>query len=216
MHPNYSFLGRVWLPLIENPDIENLYREHYSSVLAFFIHKGFPYEEAEELTQETFLRVYRFKESFQGKGSFRSWLFSIAKNQWKNRIRDFRSQKRDAVVVSLNSPTSLTQPLPEVPPEQPNPLDQMIHAEKREHLQDAISQLPQTSYACVVLRVYQELSYEEIAIVLQVPRETVKSRLYQAQKKLKQILGEFMNVDLSDVDKPTKSGPGERHDKPES
>ena len=65
------------------------------------------------------------------------------------------------------------------------PVHQTIQGEFRELLWKAVSQLPETVYACVVLRIYHELSYQQIGKVLNLNKETVKSRLHQAQKKLK-------------------------------
>ena len=149
--------------------------------------KGFPPEEAEELTQEVFLRVYKYSKDFKGKGSFQAWLNTISVNIWKNRIREMRSLKRDAVVVSLDTPGVEGNRQEGRDPET-KPLDHTIREELRNRLRKAVMQLPEPVYQCVVLRIYHELSYQQIATVLQLNKETVKSRLYQAQGKLKEIL----------------------------
>ena len=76
------------------------------------------------------------------------------------------------------------------------PLDEAIYSQQCDLLRKAVSQLPEKIHTCVVLRVYHELSYKEIASLLQIHYETVKSRLHQAQSSLKQILSKDFNVDI--------------------
>jgi len=180
--------------VIDRKLFKALYNDHFEWVRTFFIHKGFLPEEAEELTQDTFLRVYRFKGDYKGIGSFQGWLHSICLNLWKNRIRDIHSRKRDATVVSLDPAVAEHQRAPEAALKSTNQLNQIINTEQRQLLRKAISQLTEAMYTCVVLRVYHELTYDEIATLLKVPRDTVKSRLYQAQGRLREILGDKMQL----------------------
>src|SRR5688500_12694557 len=82
---------------------EDLYRRYYRPVVAFFARKGFPLEESRDLAQDTFLRVFNKWESFRGESSVETWLFQIAANLYKNRLRTQQTQKRDAQEVSLES-----------------------------------------------------------------------------------------------------------------
>ncbi len=183
--------------MVDKKQFQKLYLEHYPSVKTLFLCKGFSKEDAEELTQDVFLRVYRYRADYLGKGNFRGWLNTICANVWKNRIRELRSLKRDAVVVSLDTPGLESAPSNSQSPKS-EPLDQAIHGEYQELLWKAISQLPKTLYACVVLRVHHELNYQQIGSILKLNRETVKSRLYQAQGKLRTILHEDMHVKFTE------------------
>ena len=183
--------------MVDKIRFRQLYLDHYPGVKTFFLSKGFPPEDAEELTQDVFLRVYKYRGDFRGKGSIHGWLGTISANMWKNRIRELRSLKRDAVVVPLDSPRP-TADLFNEPCGQPLPDEHAIRQEQRQLLRRAVAKLHETVYACVVLRVYHELSYREIARVLQLPYETVKSRLYQAQNKLIEILDEDMGIDFQE------------------
>jgi RNA polymerase sigma-70 factor (ECF subfamily) len=122
-------------------------------------------------------------------------LNTISANIWKNRIRELRSLKRDVPVISLD--TGLSEPDNIHAKTDPkHPLDKTILDQQRQLLRKAVAQLPETVYACVVLRVYHELSYREIATILQIHHKTVKSRIHQAQNSLKLTLGDHMHIDL--------------------
>ena len=180
--------------VIDKARFQKLYDEHHSGVKNYFRYKGFPMEDAEDLTQEVFLSVFKHRANFEGRSSFRGWLNIISANTWKNKIRELHSLKRDALVVSLDTAQVESEHLHEEPNH--HPLQQTIHHQHRELLWQAVSDLPETVHACVVLRVYDELSYQEIATVLQIHYETVKSRLHQAQGKLKQALSKHIHVDF--------------------
>lgn len=182
-------------PLIDNESFRELYLEHYSDVRKYFQNKGFTKEEAEENTQEVFLRVFNNREEFNGKGSVRGWLNTIAINLWKNRIREIHALKREAPVVSLDEAGVEDEVLREKG-HGSEPLENLIDHQHRALLASAIAKLPESTYACVVLRVYQELTYQEIATVLQINYELVKSRMHQAQNTLKAILRNDMNIDI--------------------
>ena len=81
---------------------EDLFNRYYRPVVAFFQHKGFSTEESRDLAQETFLRVYRYRERFRGESSAVTWLFQIAANLYKNQLRSLAAQKRDAEEVPLD------------------------------------------------------------------------------------------------------------------
>lgn len=171
------------------------YIEHYPGIKSYFLGKGFPPEDAEELTQEVFFRVFKFSEDFRDDGAFASWLNVIAANTWKNCIRDMRAQKRQAIEIPLDSPNVVEdQYLGNT--QMKHPIDHTIQKELSRELKEAIKQLPETVYACMVLRIYHELSYNQIAELLGIPYEKVKSRLYQAQTKLKEMLEGKIRVDL--------------------
>ncbi len=178
--------------MIGRARFKKLYLEHHSGVYKYFLRKGFPPEDAEELAQEVFFSVYKYGGDFNSIHKFRAWLNTISANIWKNRIRELHTQKRDAQVVSMDEKLVDTG----VKESNGQPLDQTIERQQRELLREAVSQLPEKIHACVILRVYHELSYKEIAALLQIHYATVKSRLHQAQAILRQILSKDYNIDL--------------------
>ncbi len=193
--PKIATIAAGGPPLIDNESFRELYLEHYSDVRKFFQNKGFSKEEAEEHTQEVFLRVFNYRGDFSGKGSLRGWLNTIAINLWKNRIREIHALKREAPVVSLDD-VGVKEEVFYEKGQGSEPLENIIDHQHRALLASAIAKLPESTYACVVLRVYQELTYQEIATVLQIHYELVKSRMHQAQNTLKAILRNEMNIDI--------------------
>ena len=148
-------------------------------------------EEALDLCQEVFLRVFRTIHRFRGQSSLRTWIYRIAVNQARNRHRFWRRRRRadqvslDAHVASHGdciSDTALT----------PDRL--LAQKELGDRLQRALDHLPFDQRTAVVLREIDGLSYEEIAFSLGVAVGTVKSRLTRARQVLRCELREERNA----------------------
>ncbi|HEX5757834.1 MAG TPA: RNA polymerase sigma factor [Thermoanaerobaculia bacterium] len=165
----------------------DLYQRFYSSIFAYFVRIGFPREDARDLAQETFLRVYRGMERYEGRGDF-AFLKKTAVRVGINAIRDKRTAKRQAVVVPLDelphiaagaeNPAGEPQPTPEA--------DAALHEEtvaRRSWLKQAIAALPPAQRDCLLLRL-GGLKYREVARAMGVPIDTVKSRLHEARRTL--------------------------------
>ncbi len=122
---------------------------------------------AQDLLQETFLLAIRSKAKLADVSSPRAWLFGVARNIAMNTIR------RSPSVVSL--PANLSQDC-----SGPDP--------RIEHMRQAIAKLPIAQQETLELRLTQELSYQEIATVLEIPLGTVRSRLHNAVGRLRQVM----------------------------
>lgn len=171
-----------------------LVKLHYSRIHSSFVRRGFPVEEARDLTQEVFLRVYRGLGSFRRDSQFKTWLFEIADNVYQNEVRRRGTGKRKGKEVSLDSggQGEEGEPAPFEPPAQPpRALDEMLKREQVELLSRAIEELPPKMRACFQLRYDQGRKYEEIAVLMNVSVDTVKAHLHQAKQKLK--------IELSDA-----------------
>lgn len=127
-------------------------------------------EEAEELTQETFVKAYEALPGFRFEYRFFSWLYRIAVNLALN---DLKKQKRFVGSEYLNN----------IPDEKDEK-----NAENKEHMKWAVDQLKDIYKAVIVLKYYQQLSYQEVAFALNIPEKKVRSRLYDARLQLKTIL----------------------------
>lgn len=169
------------------------FQKHARSVQFFFINKGFSQEDAEELCQEVFFRVFKFGEDIRDDQKFSGWLKTITINTWKNKIRDLHAAKREGKEVSLDAPYRGDARTLGIHSES-SALEEIHKEELRALLRQAMKQLSQTVYACVVLRIDYNMSYGDIARVLNISPAKVKSRLYQAQKKLKEILGDKVKL----------------------
>ena len=163
---------------------------YYRPVYRFFSRRGCAPEEARDLTQETFLRVFRGLREVRSAASFDGWLFQIAANTLRKTVRWRRAGKREGelAMASLQDPEGLLGRAAAAEAEQP--LDRVLLAERRARLRAAVAELPLRMRTCLALRVYQGRSYEEIAGAMGLSVETVKAHLYQARKRLATQLAE--------------------------
>lgn len=164
-------------------------------LLRIFARRGFPPEIAEELTQTVALRVFQEVTHLRGNsfGEFAAWINKIADNVRCDYLRQQTTQKRAALTVSLDSGSDdeAMRP-PEIVDASPdaNPLQVVMSKEKQEQLKAAIAKLPRQQRRCVQFRVYQGLSYAEIAVAMNISVEAVKSHLKEGMKKLRDLLRE--------------------------
>src|SRR5215469_3855639 len=138
--------------------------------------------EAEDLVQETCLRALRAMERLRPESNVKSWLFTILRNLWLNELRHRRTAPENNEVDV--DETSANQAVTSFK----DPYTAYVSDLEREQVQHAIRQLPVEFREVILLREYEELSYEEIAAMLQCPAGTVMSRLARARLKLRELL----------------------------
>jgi RNA polymerase sigma-70 factor (ECF subfamily) len=146
-------------------------------------------EEAMDLSQEVFLRVFRTLHRFRGQSSLRTWIFRIVINQARNRQRWWRRRQRSAQV-------SLDEHIREhgevvIGSAALTPDRELSRKELGARLYAALQHLPFDQRTALVLREIEGLSYEEIAFSLGLPVGTVKSRLTRARQALRAELGDL-------------------------
>jgi RNA polymerase sigma-70 factor (ECF subfamily) len=138
----------------------------------------------EDLTQETFLRAYRFINSFRTKEKLSTWLFSIAKNLCIDELR--RMQKGATVPIDAVDPEALVS----AEAAGGNPVSASIRIQEGEILRRAIGRLPDKYRACIVLFYFNELSYEEISSVMKFSLSNTKILLFRGKKMLSELYRE--------------------------
>ena len=147
--------------------------------------------DAEDLTQEVFIKAYLAIKKFRGQCSFQTWLFQIANNVCVDR---FRRTRRERVAYSLDDPVETDEG--EVEREIPDwSWDPQAVAESRElqaRVQKALSGMSEKLRSVIVLHDLEGLRYEEIAEILQIPLGTVKSRLFNARIELRNRLRSYV------------------------
>ena len=143
-------------------------------------------EDALETAQDTFVRAYRGIDGFRAEARFSTWVYGIALNLARNRLRD-RSRKGRDRGVSLELLET------EAPGAAPAAADCPRAAAEQGELEAALAacleHLPETLRGAFALRVFEGLAYEEIADAMECPRGTVKSRLNDARRRLAECLG---------------------------
>jgi len=141
--------------------------------------------EAEELFQQTWLRVVEKIRSFDASRNFDAWLFTLARNLAIDHLRRIRPQSLDEPLAnSWHSETVADR----IPCKDHTPLDHALAAERRTEINDAMARLPMMYREVLTLRFEDEMKIEEIAQVTAVPVSTVKSRLRRSLEQLRYAL----------------------------
>jgi RNA polymerase sigma-70 factor (ECF subfamily) len=141
---------------------------------------------AEDLAQETFLQVWRAAKNYQRKSKFTTWLYRICTNLCLNEIQSLRRKRW--LLFSQNAPESHSVESEILLDESPNPEDLLLARERSRQIADALQTLPENQRIALILRRYDDLSYEEISRVLDCSVSAVESLLVRAKRTLQQNL----------------------------
>ncbi|MEW6712937.1 MAG: RNA polymerase sigma factor [Candidatus Riflebacteria bacterium] len=149
--------------------------------------------DAEDLAQEIFMKIYFSKDTYKPLAKFTTWLFTITRNAC------FQCLKKKGNMVSLNekageSKEELLSMVTDRRSE--NPSETCLEEEKSKIIADAVAKLPETQRMVILLRRFEQLSYEEIAEVLGVTVQSVKSLLFRGRCSLKELLKEYFNENI--------------------
>ncbi|HZM52591.1 MAG TPA: sigma-70 family RNA polymerase sigma factor [Vicinamibacteria bacterium] len=131
-------------------------------------------QDANDMAQEVFLKAYRAIHRFRGDSSFSTWLYRIAVNTCLN----FRSSRRPE---GEELPDSL-------PDKHAGALDAMVEDERASRVREAVSRLPEKQRATLILKIYHELTHEEVAGIVGSSVGTVKANLFHALGNLRKML----------------------------
>ncbi|WP_413558516.1 RNA polymerase sigma factor [Bdellovibrio sp. HCB209] len=153
-----------------------LVKRHQRSVLRLSLRFMKDTDAAEDVTQEAFIKAYEKLNSFEGRASFKSWLFQIAVNTARNKLREFKRDTVDFEDANLA-----------VDAEAENTL---VHTAVADILQKEVDKLPMKQKTALVLRVYEDLSFNEIADIMECPYDTAKANYRHALLKLRQTFEE--------------------------
>ena len=139
--------------------------------------------EAEDLAQETYVRAIGAMERLRPESNVKSWLFTILRNIWLNQLRQRRTAPQiiemdvEGINAGIGTKTA-----------DDDPYALYVSTVERNQVREAIQQLPAEYREIILLREYEELSYQEIATILDCPAGTVMSRLARARAKLRALL----------------------------
>jgi RNA polymerase sigma-70 factor (ECF subfamily) len=130
-------------------------------------------DQAEDIVQEAFIKAYEKLSTFEGRSSFKSWLYQIALNTARNRLRETRRETVDIEDTHLSVP-----PIGETT---------LVHTAISDLLNKEVEKLPFRQRTALVLRVYEDLSFQEISEIMECPYDTAKANYRHALIKLKEV-----------------------------
>ncbi len=200
----------VVLPVCMNPESEtellvrcrrgdagawdDLFSEHYGSAGRFVFQLGpsLSQEDMEEICQETFLAVIKSLDSFQGGSRFQTWLFRIAANKTRDYLERQRAAKRGGgqKTISLQAEDPETGLTADPPSKAPGPDARLLQDEQLTLVRRALDDLGDPCREVIELRYFGDLSYEEIALALQMNPKTVSSRLSKCLRRFEAVARE--------------------------
>ena len=154
--------------------IVQLHRRKVFNVAYKFVGR---HEEAEDLTQDIFLKLFKSLDTFDRRANFQTWLISVSRNLC---IDHYRSVRKERETIDREVDTS--ELAPSAP--EPGPIAALEQRDRVVLLRLALAALPDTLRTAVLLRDLQELSYQEIADRLKLPEGTVKSRINRGRTEL--------------------------------
>ncbi len=169
----------------EQAYVELVYR--FRDRLITFVYGYFKdIEKAEDIVQDTFVKLYTKKDSYKEIAKFSTWIYTIAGNLAKTELRK-RKRRPEYTFTQLGS-NEWEFTLPAAEPETGETVEDHLLMKQ---IYKAIQVLPEQSRIVVILRDMQELAYKEISMIVDVPLGTVKSRINRARLKIQQALEEF-------------------------
>ncbi len=164
-----------------------VYETYFDAIRRFFARKGLSPDDCFDLTQETFLWIYKGLDGYEDRQRFAAWLYRVATTTYLKWLRVSTTAKRTGVVVSRDAmeqpETTLVAP--------GRQLADLLALERQQALLAAVVELPEQMRDCLTLRLCHQLPYREIAVVKKLSIETVKAHLFRARKKLEEKLADY-------------------------
>ena len=156
---------------------EAIVRQHWRKVFNVAYKFVGRHDQAEDLTQEIFLKVFKSLDTFDRRANFQTWLISVSRNLCIDHYRSVRKERE-----TINRDVDTSDIAPAAP--EPGPIAALEQRDRVVLLRQALAALPKTLRTAVLMRDLQELSYHEIAEALRLPEGTVKSRINRGRSEL--------------------------------
>ncbi|MCA9563572.1 MAG: RNA polymerase sigma factor [Myxococcales bacterium] len=172
---------------------EEILRRHENAVLNFVARFLGQRDVAEDVVQEVFIRVIKTADRYEKKAKFRTWLFTIARNLCIDRKRKQRRQPHVSLNQTLSSDDEQGETFLDrlVDDDTPDASSKSVRTEFRAKLQEALSELPDEQREVFTMREFSGMKFREIADVLGVSENTVKSRMRYALQTLRGHLADY-------------------------
>ncbi len=170
--------------------LNDLMARHAPKLFNYLVRSLQNEEDAADLAQDTFVRVFQNRTKFDKRMKFSTWIYTIATNLVRDR---YRHRKRHPQ-VSLDAENQATGEnfRESVPEQKPTPSESLENAERAEAVRSAVGQLPEELRTPLLLSEYEELSHAEIAEILKCSAKAVETRLYRARNQLREKLAQLV------------------------
>ncbi len=166
-----------------------LYQHRLVSILHHLVgHR----DEAEDLAQEVFLRVYRTRKKYRPRAKFSTWLFTIAHNLALNCRRDRRLRAMQSLSPQDSGPLPAGHLPPAVPTREQAPTQELARQELAAVIQSALQQLNERQRLAVMLNKFEDMGYAEIAEVMNLSVMAIRSLLSRARSRLRELLQDYI------------------------
>jgi RNA polymerase sigma factor (sigma-70 family) len=168
---------------------DRLMKKYYKLVNNLIYRMIYNKEDVEDLTQEAFIKAFNSLEKFDHQFAFSTWLYKIASN---NCIDYLRKKKLNTISIDKEIDSEDDDLRFEIPDNDYKPDKNILDAEKKKILEDAIASLPEKYKTVILLRHQDEMEYEEIAQKLNIPLGTVKAHIFRGRELLNKYLKDKM------------------------
>jgi RNA polymerase sigma-70 factor (ECF subfamily) len=165
--------------------LDRLIEQYQYRLFRYLVYLTASRERAEDIFQETWIRVLERGHQYDGRSKFEAWLFAIARHL----VIDWQRQKKAQSLDSMTDPEEGA-PFEIADESEPSPLRLVLTREQEDNVQASLGQVPAIYREVLLLRFQEEMKLEEIAVVLGTPISTVKSRLYRGLEAMKGMLQE--------------------------
>ncbi len=155
--------------------LTHLFERHHVKLYNFYLRMTNEREVSEDLVQEVFLRMLKYRHTFRGEGEFVTWMYHLARNVHHDHFRKWTARQG---ISEDHENLAATDPIAQ---------EQMEQRQDHELLQEALSRLPADKKELLILARYQGLRYETIADVLGCSVDAVKVRVYRAMSDLRTV-----------------------------
>ena len=170
-----------------------LYEAHLRGLLNFFFRLCWDSSLSEDFAQEVLLRVFKSGKKWKPNAKFTTYLYRIARNFWIDHCR-LQSTQREKSALSIRTRDGEARLIDCLPADIRPPEDDLDRRELYEAIMRALDELPEEQRMVFVLSEIDELKYQEIAEIMEVPLGTVKSRMHTAVGKLQELLGDYKPI----------------------
>jgi RNA polymerase sigma-70 factor (ECF subfamily) len=174
---------------------EELVQRYQARLITVLMHLVGNAQEAEDLAQEVFLRVYRARSKYRPKSKFSTWLFTIANNLALNALRARQRKPEVPLPVQESGPLGPRPQEQMVPDPHSGPMTRLDRHELAQVIRQALDNLNERQRMAVILNKYEDMGYAEIAEVMQLTTKAIKSLLSRARMNLRQMLAGYLGMD---------------------